>query len=142
MSNSKMIAVNTSNFETEVLKSELPVLVFFYQYFFDCESAEGLANSLASVYDGKVKVAKIDRGTDLGLVEKCEVNDVPAFLVFKDGVPACRPLYHASAADIHHELEKLLPAQKPAHRARFPYDTGKPRTRVTGDKFNNPRPQR
>ncbi|MCX6810400.1 MAG: thioredoxin domain-containing protein [Candidatus Berkelbacteria bacterium] len=141
MPSSKMIVATTSNFEAEVLKSELPVLVFFYQYFFDCERADGLANSLASLYDGKVKVVKVDRDTDLALAEQCKVDDVPAFIVFNDGEAIGKPLYHADASAIHDELGKVLTSHKPATQQKHPYDTGRPRTRVTGDKFDNPRPQ-
>ena len=76
----------SENFETEVLKSDVPVLVDFYaDWCGPCKRMAPIVEQLASEYEGKITVGKvnIDDSTDLAI--KCGVMSIPTLIVFRRG---------------------------------------------------------
>lgn len=77
---------NTSNFEKEVIESEIPVLVDFYATWCNpCKMMSGIVADLAEEYAGRVKIGKVDIDKDMGLSEKYGVMSVPTFIFLKKG---------------------------------------------------------
>lgn len=80
------VMVTKDNFDEEVIKSELPVLVDFYaEWCGPCKSLSPLISEIAEEYAGKVKVCKVNIDADGGLSEYYNVMSVPTLLVFKGG---------------------------------------------------------
>ena len=78
--------VNDLNFEEEVLKSELPVLVdFTATWCGPCRQVAPLVDQVADEYEGKVKVTKLDIDNAPGIAQKYGIRGVPTLYVFKDG---------------------------------------------------------
>ncbi len=74
------------NFEEEVLKSELPVLVDLYaDWCSPCQRMAPIVERLAEEYEGKMKIGKCDTGVNMPLVQKYGVSNIPAFMIFKGG---------------------------------------------------------
>ncbi|MBO7364126.1 MAG: thioredoxin [Lachnospiraceae bacterium] len=74
------------NFEEEVLKSELPVLVdFFATWCGPCKMMAPLIASFADEQAGKVKVGKVDIDENMSLVSTYGISAVPTLIAFKDG---------------------------------------------------------
>ena len=76
----------SDNFETEVLKSDVPVLVDFYaDWCGPCKRMAPIVEQLASEYEGKITVGKvnIDDSTDLAI--KYGVMSIPTLIVFRRG---------------------------------------------------------
>ncbi|MGN0432167.1 MAG: thioredoxin [Lachnospiraceae bacterium] len=74
------------NFETEVLQSELPVLVDFYaDWCGPCKMMAPVVDKLAEELAGKIKVGKLNVDEEAELAMKYRVVSIPTFLVFKDG---------------------------------------------------------
>lgn len=74
------------NFESEVLNSDVPVLVdFFAEWCGPCKMMGPVVDKIAQEYEGKAKVGKIDIDKNPGLAGKYNVMSVPTFMVFKQG---------------------------------------------------------
>lgn len=80
------ITFNDDNFEQEVLKSELPVLVDFYaDWCGPCKMMSPIVEKLAEEYAGKVKVGKLNVDSSPNAASKYKVMSIPTFLVIKNG---------------------------------------------------------
>lgn len=80
------IILNKDNFESEVLKSDMPVLVDFWAAW--CGPCKMLAPTIAELaeeYEGKVKVCKYNIDDDASVAIKYGVASIPTVLLFKDG---------------------------------------------------------
>ncbi len=74
------------NFETEVLKSELPVLVDFYaDWCGPCKMMAPVIEELASEYAGTVKVGKLNVDEAPAISSKYRVMSIPTLLFVKNG---------------------------------------------------------
>jgi len=75
-----------ANFDSEVLKSETPVLVDVWaEWCGPCRMLAPTIDQLATEYDGKAKVGKLDADANRDTVSKYGVSALPTILVFKAG---------------------------------------------------------
>ena len=80
------VLVTDANFESEVLKSDVPVLVDFYaDWCGPCKMIAPLVEQLSSEYEGKAKVFKLDVDATQGIAQNYRVMSIPTLLVFKGG---------------------------------------------------------
>lgn len=76
----------SENFEEEVLKSDVPVLVdMFATWCGPCKMMAPVVAQLAEEYKGSVKVGKLDIDQNVDMVAQYKIMSVPTFLVIKDG---------------------------------------------------------
>ena len=76
----------TENFESEVLQSDVPVLVDFYaQWCNPCKMMAPILEELAEQYDGKIKIGKCDIDEEDGLARKYRVMNIPNMKIFVKG---------------------------------------------------------
>ncbi|MFW6087571.1 MAG: thioredoxin [Myxococcota bacterium] len=79
-------SVNDLNFDQEVLKADLPVLVdFTATWCGPCRQIAPLVEQLANEYEGRVKVTKLDIDESPGTAQKFGIRGVPTLYVFKGG---------------------------------------------------------
>jgi thioredoxin 1 len=79
------------NFDSEVLQSKQPVLVDFWAPW--CQPCLMLAptiDALASDFNGKAKIGKLDIDSNRNITMKYNINSIPTILIFKDGQPVKR----------------------------------------------------
>jgi thioredoxin 1 len=80
------IELTQENFDTEVLKSEIPVLVDFWATWCGpCKAMAPILEEIASENAGKLKVAKLDVDSQSAIAQKYGVMSMPTFMIFKGG---------------------------------------------------------
>lgn len=80
--------IQAPDFETEVLKSELPVLVdFFAAWCGPCRMLGPILEELEPQYEGKIKFVKLDVDESPDLANRYGVRGVPTLILFRDGAP-------------------------------------------------------
>ncbi len=80
------IEVTDANFETEVLKSDIPVLVDFWAVWCGpCRMIHPIIEELANEYDGKLKVARLDVDKNNQTASTYKIMSIPSLLFFKNG---------------------------------------------------------
>ncbi len=80
------LKITGENFEEEVLKSDKPVLIDFWATWCGpCKMMGPVVEQLATEYEGRVKVGKVNVDEEMELAQKYQVMSIPTFLLFKDG---------------------------------------------------------
>ena len=75
-----------ANFEDEVLKSDIPVLVDFWATWCGpCRMIAPIIDQLSTELAGKIKVGKVDVDANNGLAATYGVRTIPTLLIIKDG---------------------------------------------------------
>jgi thioredoxin 1 len=86
MGGKNVSAVNDLNFDTEVLQSDVPVLVdFTATWCGPCRQIAPLIDQVADEYEGRLKVTKVDIDESPGTAQKFGIRGVPTLYVFKGG---------------------------------------------------------
>jgi len=81
-----LIEFTDDNFDTEVLKSNLPVLVDFWaEWCGPCKMIAPIVEEIAGDYAGKVKVGKVNVDFNNQVAMQYGIRGIPALLIFKDG---------------------------------------------------------
>lgn len=84
----KLLEINEENFELEVLKSDLPVLIDFGAIWCGpCKMLDPLVEELAEELQGRVKIVHVDIDNNPNLTVKFNVMGVPTLMLLKDGEP-------------------------------------------------------
>jgi thioredoxin 1 len=84
----KVNAICDEDFETEVLRSDLPVVVDFWAtWCMPCQVMSGLMSELAKEYAEKVNVFKMNVDQCRGTAGIFGIRSIPTVLFFKDGKP-------------------------------------------------------
>ena len=74
------------NFEAEVLKSDVPVLVDFWaEWCMPCRMLAPTIEKIAKDYAGKVKVGKLDTDANRDVAAKYSISAIPTVILFKNG---------------------------------------------------------
>ncbi len=85
------ITVTTKNFEEEVLKSDVPVIVDFWATWCGpCRMIAPEVEALAEELDGRIKVGKLNIDEEEELAIKYNVASIPTLIMFEGGEPVER----------------------------------------------------
>ncbi|MBQ6844350.1 MAG: thioredoxin [Agathobacter sp.] len=80
------VILTKENFETEVLKSDIPVLVDFWATWCGpCMMLSPVIAELAEELEGKIKVGKVNVDEQNELAMQYRVASIPTLLLFKNG---------------------------------------------------------
>ncbi len=80
------IVITADNFNEQVLKSDIPVLVDFWATWCGpCRMLAPVVEQIANEYDGKIKVGKINVDEQMSLALKYRVESIPTLMLFVNG---------------------------------------------------------
>ncbi len=80
------ITITAQNFEEEVLRSDIPVLVDFWATWCGpCRMLAPVIEEIAEEYEGSVKVGKVNVDEEQELAMRFSVMSIPTVMVFKNG---------------------------------------------------------
>ena len=101
--------VTDDDFDQEVLRAELPVLVDFWaEWCGPCHALEPVVEELAKEYDGKVKFVKMDTEQNFDIPARYGIRSLPTLAVFKDGQQVEQIMGLRPKVDLKRSLERAL----------------------------------
>lgn len=103
------VILNDSNFEAEVLKSDIPVLVDFWApWCIHCERMTPIVEKLALEYEGKVKVCKLNVDSAPNVTSSYGIMSIPTVIIFNAGKPVDQTVGALPIEELKKKLDALL----------------------------------
>lgn len=103
------IAVNDSNFEEVVLKSEHPVLVDFWaEWCGPCKMMLPIVEEISKEFEGKLTVVKVDVDSSAGTAAKFGIRNIPTILFFKGGAVIDKQVGAVPKNTLVEKINKLI----------------------------------
>ena len=104
-----VLKVTDSNFDSEVSKSAIPVLVDFWaEWCGPCRLVGPILEELAPAYKGKLKIGKLNVDESQDTPAKFGVMNIPTMIVFKGGKETERIVGAMSKSELQKKLDRAL----------------------------------
>jgi thioredoxin 1 len=104
--------VSGKNFENEVVKSTLPVVVDFWApWCGPCRMVAPVVEKLSLDYDGKIKFCKVNIDDDPEIANKYDVKSIPTLMFLKAGKAVSSLVGAQPERSIRARLESILQAK-------------------------------
>ena len=108
MANETVIEFTDANFDEEVINADQPVLVDFWaEWCMPCRMLAPTIDELATEYDGKVKVGKVDTDANRDVAAKMNISAIPTIILFKGGEVVKKFVGVTQKQDFVEELDKV-----------------------------------
>jgi thioredoxin 1 len=109
MAGSGVLEVNDGNFDQEVLRSDLPVMVDFWAVWCGpCKALSPVVDQVATTYAGKLKVAKVNVDENGATPSRYGIRGIPALLFFKGGKVADQIVGYVPQSVVEEKIQRVL----------------------------------
>lgn len=107
----KTLTFSDNSFDTDVLNSEVPVLVDFWaEWCGPCRMMTPTIDALATEYDGRVKIGKLNVDENGGTAMRYNVRGIPTLLLFKGGKVVEQKVGAVGKTDVQKMIDGHLPS--------------------------------
>ncbi len=104
-----VLTITDANFEAEVSKSALPVLVDFWaEWCGPCRLVGPILEELAPSYQAKLKIGKLNVDENQDAPTRFGVMNIPTMIVLKDGKEVSRIVGAMSKSDLQKKIDQVL----------------------------------
>ncbi len=111
MAGAHTVEFTDNNFDDAVLNSDLPVLVDFWaEWCGPCKALTPVIEELASDYEGKVKIGKVDTDANREVSVRFSVSAIPTVILFNKGEIVEKFVGLRSKKDFQTSLDKVAPS--------------------------------
>lgn len=106
---SKPVEISDATFDSEVMKSDIPVVVDFWApWCGPCKMIAPVLEEIARDYDGKLKVAKMDVDSNTQIASQYRIMSIPSLLIFKNGKLVDQVVGALPKAQLLNHLTKVI----------------------------------
>jgi len=104
-----MLHINKNNFEEEIMKSKIPVIVDFWaEWCGPCRMMGPVFEDLSKEYTGKVKFAKLNVEEEEILAANNDIRGIPALIIFKNGKEIGRIVGYQPKDQLKQKLNAII----------------------------------
>jgi len=109
MAEEKVIHLTDTDFEQEVLKSTIPVLVDFWApWCMPCQIVGPIVEEIAGEYEGKVKVCKLNVDEGRNTASRYGIMSIPTLILFKNGKVVDKVIGAVPKEQISSKIDNVL----------------------------------
>ena len=104
-----MQEITDKNFESEVIKAELPALVDFWApWCGPCRALAPVLEAVSDKYTGKVKFGKVNTDENPAVAGRFGIMSIPTLIIFRQGKEIDRSVGYQSPEELSRKIDKLL----------------------------------
>ncbi|MGB9602437.1 MAG: thioredoxin [Verrucomicrobiia bacterium] len=109
MASNKIVELTADNFESEVIRSQIPVVVDFWaEWCGPCKMLAPTLDELADEYAGKVKIGKLNVDNHPEIANNYGISSIPTLLFFKNGNVAGQSVGVKPKSALKSAIDKLI----------------------------------